>query len=54
MSKNLRADMDEEQFHRFKALKAELAATTNDDAIVGLMDAYEEYQELKDDLDEAS
>lgn len=41
MSKNLRASMTEEEYHRFKAVKAELSANTNDEAIVRLMDLYQ-------------
>lgn len=41
MAKNLRADMTENEFQRFKATKAELGADTNDEAIIELMDFYE-------------
>jgi len=54
MSKNLRADMDEEQFYRFKALKGKLGVTTNDEAIVELMDTYEADEDQKDEFAEAS
>jgi len=42
MSKDLRSTMDESQFRRFKSLKARLGAGTNDEAIVMLMDFYED------------
>lgn len=42
MVTNLRADLDDKEFHRFKRIKAEMAASTNDKAIVGLMDFYEQ------------
>jgi len=44
MKKNLRADMAEESFHRFKSIKGKLGASTNDEAIELLMDKYEEYE----------
>lgn len=49
MVKNLRADMSESEFHRFKALKAEMEAKTNDEAIVELMDSYESDEDDTDD-----
>jgi hypothetical protein len=42
MTKDLRSTMDESQFRRFKSLKARLGASTNDEAIVVLMDFYED------------
>jgi len=42
MVTNLRADLDDEEFHRFKRIKAELGASTNDKALVGLMDFYDQ------------
>jgi hypothetical protein len=42
MAKNLRADIDESEFHRFKRIKAELGASTNDAAIVKLMNRFED------------
>jgi hypothetical protein len=42
MVRNLRADMEDTEFTRFKRIKAELGAENNDDAIVALMDLYEE------------
>lgn len=53
--KNLRATMIETQFHRFKRIKSELGASTNDEAIVELMDTYEEVQtaeELEEVIDD--
>lgn len=44
MSKDLRSTMDESQFRRFKSLKARLGADTNDEAIVMLMDFYQDDQ----------
>lgn len=42
MVRNLRADMEDTEFTRFKRLKAKLGAENNDDAIVALMDFYED------------
>lgn len=39
--KSLRAEMVEDQFHRFKRIKANMEVDTNDSAIVQLMDSYE-------------
>jgi len=42
MGKNLRIDVTDNEFHRFKRLKAELGADTNDEALVALMDSHED------------
>lgn len=42
MVKNLRCDMSESEFNRFKRIKAEIGSTTNDQALVHLMDLYED------------
>lgn len=42
MAKNLRCDMSESEFNRFKRIKAEIGSATNDEALVRLMDIYEE------------
>lgn len=39
--KNLRAEMDESDFHRFKTVKSRLQADTNDEAIIALIEEYE-------------
>jgi hypothetical protein len=44
MAKNLRCDLNQSQFLRFKRIKAESNSMTNDEALVHLMDAYEEDQ----------
>jgi hypothetical protein len=42
MAKNLRCDMTESEFNRFKKIKAETGSSTNDQTLVHLMDLYEE------------
>lgn len=39
--KDLRATMDEADFHRFKKVKSDLEADRNDEAIVELLDLYQ-------------
>jgi len=51
MSKNLRIDVSEDQYHRFNSLKGDLRANTNDECLISLMDKYEDYKELKDKLE---
>lgn len=40
-TKEMRASMDEEEFHRFKRMKGQFGKTTNDGALVALMDSHE-------------
>lgn len=49
MAKNLRSRMSETEFQRFKAIKARLGAETNDEALVELMDFYEDHEDDDDD-----
>jgi len=43
MTRNLRADMADDQFRRFKEIKASMVgAQNNDEVIVNLMDCWEE------------
>lgn len=44
--KNLRATMDEDDFHRFKGVMSRLKADTNDEAIVALMDEFQSAPEV--------
>lgn len=54
--KDLRATMDEADFHRFKKVKSELEVDRNDEAIVELLDLYkrvkntEELEEIINEL----
>lgn len=54
MGKSLHADMDEAAFWRLKGLFGELEASTNDEAIIALMDFYEENKELVEQYNESS
>jgi len=53
MAKNLTSRLDESEFQRFKRIKAELGAGTNDEALSQLMDLYEKHNksdgEIKDE-----
>lgn len=53
--KDLRATMDEADFHRFKKVKSELEADRNDEAIVELLDIYKQLkneEELRETINE--
>lgn len=50
--KHLRCEIEEVHFKRFKMLKVQMGADTNDEALVKLMDAFEELKELEDAVDE--
>lgn len=41
--KNLRAEMDEDDFHKFKSVMSRLKAKTNDEAIMTLIDEFESH-----------
>lgn len=41
MVKNLRCDLSESEFNRFKKIKAQIGSRTNDEALKHLMDMYE-------------
>lgn len=44
--------MDDDSFHRLKGLFGPLGAETNDEAIEGLMDFYEEYSGRVEELEQ--
>jgi hypothetical protein len=52
MAKNLRSRLDESEFQRFKRIKAELGAGTNDEALSELMDLYEKDNKSDGDVED--
>lgn len=52
MAKTLRADMEEQAFYDFKGLFGELNASTNDEAIEGLIDSHNRLREVESEMDE--
>lgn len=49
--KNLRAEMNKEDFFEFKTLMSELKAETNDEAILELMEHYKSPPEIEEAIE---
>jgi len=54
MVRNLRVQLDEDEFNRFKSILGQVGADTNDEALVELMDFYDEYSVLVNEIESVS